>query len=213
MEQNLEQIVAANLTELRKEQNWTQAELAEKINYSDKSVSKWERGDGLPDLKVMMQLAALYGVTLDCLVTEGGAKQKSAYRLPRQKVGFRVIIDLLTVSIVFLIATLAYVFVATYAKTYLWTLFIWALPVSSLFLTLFNARWKFRVCAIVFGSILVWTLLTAVYLQLLCYNLWMLFLIGIPAQAAIILGTQMWRSYHKARTEAHKNSQKGGNTD
>lgn len=205
MEQNLEQIVAANLTELRKEQNWTQAELAEKINYSDKSVSKWERGDGLPDLKVMMQLAELYGVSLDCLVTENGAKQKNAYKIPRQKVGFRVIIDLLAVSIVFLLATLVYVFFATYAKNYPWTVFIWALPVSSLLLTVFNARWKFRVCAIVFASILVWTLLTAVYLQLLQYNLWMLFLIGIPAQAAIILGTQMWRSYHKEKTKSLKN--------
>ncbi len=203
MEQHLEQIVAANLTELRRAQNWTQAELAEKINYSDKSVSKWERGDGLPDLKVLMQLAELYGVTLDCFVTEDGAKQKSAYKVPRQKVGFRVIMDLLTVSIVFLVATLVYVAVASYAKTYPWTVFIWALPVSSLLLTVFNVRWKFRVCAIVFGSILVWTLLTAVYLQLLTYNLWMLFLIGIPAQAAIILGTQMWRSYRKGRNKQY----------
>ena len=40
----LEEIVAYNLTELRKNARLTQAELAEKINYSDKSVSKWERG-------------------------------------------------------------------------------------------------------------------------------------------------------------------------
>ena len=204
MEQNLEQIVAANLAELRRGQNWTQADLAEKINYSDKSVSKWERGDGLPDLKVMMQLADLYGVTLDCLVTEDGAKQKNTYRLPRQRVGFRIFTELLTVSIVFLFATLAYVAVATYAKVYPWTLFVWALPVSALLLTVFNARWKFRVCAIVFGSILVWTLLTSVYLQFLQYNLWMLFLIGIPAQAAILLGTQMLRSYRKEASKKRK---------
>ena len=57
---SLEQIVANNLTELRKEKKWTQAELAEKINYSDKSVSKWERGEALPDLKVLKQMADLY---------------------------------------------------------------------------------------------------------------------------------------------------------
>ena len=56
----LEQIVANNLTELRKEKKWTQAELAEKINYSDKSVSKWELGEALPDLKVLKQMADLY---------------------------------------------------------------------------------------------------------------------------------------------------------
>ena len=196
-EKNLEQIFAANLTELRKQKEWTQAELAEKINYSDKSVSKWERGDGLPDLKVLIQLADLFGVTLDCFITDGAAKEKTAYKLPRQRIGFRVIMELLAVSIVFLVATVLYVAVATYMQVYPWTVFIWALPVSFALLTIFNIRWKFRVCAVVFGSILIWTLLTATYLQLLAYNLWMLFLIGIPAQAAVILGTQMWKTYRQ----------------
>ena len=116
MERNLEQIVAANLAELRRAKNWTQAELAEKINYSDKSVSKWERGEGLPDLKVLTQLAELYGVTLDCFVTVGGAEQKTSEpEIPRtQRVGFRVVMELLAVSLVFLAATVFYVITATY---------------------------------------------------------------------------------------------------
>jgi transcriptional regulator with XRE-family HTH domain len=203
-EKNLEQIFAANLTALRREKEWTQAELAEKINYSDKSVSKWERGDGLPDLKVLIQLADLFGVTLDCFITEDGAKQQNQYKVPKQKIGFRVIMELLAVSIVFLFATVVYVGVATYARTYPWTVFVWALPVSFAVLTLFNIRWKFRVCAVVFGSIIVWTLLAATYLQLLSYNLWMLFLIGIPAQAAIIFGTQMWRAFRQDKRKKNK---------
>ncbi len=203
-EKNLEQIFAANLTALRREKEWTQAELAEKINYSDKSVSKWERGDGLPDLKVLIQLADLFGVTLDCFITEDGAKQQNQYKVPKQKIGFRVIMELLAVSIVFLFATVVYVGVATYARTYPWTVFVWALPVSFAVLTLFNIRWKFRVCAVVFGSIIVWTLLAATYLQLLSYNLWMLFLIGIPAQAAIIFGTQMWRTFRQDKRKKNK---------
>ena len=116
MERHLEQIVAENLAELRRAKGWTQAELAEKINYSDKSVSKWERGEGLPDLKVLMQLAELYGVTLDCFVTKGAAEQKLAEpTVPwRQRAGFRVVLDLLTVSIVYLLATVAYAVCATY---------------------------------------------------------------------------------------------------
>ena len=203
-EKNLEQIFAANLTALRREKEWTQAELAEKINYSDKSVSKWERGDGLPDLKVLIQLADLFGVTLDCFITEDGAKQQNQYKVPKQKIGFRVIMELLAVSIVFLFATVVYVGVATYARTYPWTVFVWALPVSFAVLTLFNIRWKFRICAVVFGSIIVWTLLAATYLQLLSYNLWMLFLIGIPAQAAIIFGTQMWRTFRQDKRKKNK---------
>ena len=191
MEQSLEQIVAANLTELRKAQKWTQAELAEKINYSDKSVSKWERGDGMPDLKVLVQLAELFGVTLDFFVTENAAQEKKKFQAPKQGLGFRVIVELLAVSIVFLIATVAYVAVATYKGEFRWMYFIWALPISSFLLMTFNARWRFRICAIVFRSIFCWTLLTAVYLQMLQYNIWMIFLIGVPAQAAILLWAQI----------------------
>ena len=191
MEQSLEQIVAANLTELRKAQKWTQAELAEKINYSDKSVSKWERGDGMPDLKVLVQLAELFGVTLDFFVTENAAQEKKKFQVPKQGLRFRVIVELLAVSIVFLIATVAYVAVATYKGEFHWMYFIWALPISSFLLMTFNARWRFRICAIVFRSIFCWTLLTAVYLQMLQYNIWMIFLIGVPAQAAILLWAQI----------------------
>ena len=193
LEQALEQIVAANIAELRRARGWTQAELAEKINYSDKSVSKWERGAGLPDLKVLMQLSELFEVSLDTLVTEQGAVEHQAKSAKKPRVAPRVITDLLSVSLIFLIATVLYTAIATYAHVYAWTCFIWALPVSFGALTLLNLHWKYRVCAIVFGSIFAWSFLTAVYLQLLPYNLWMLFLIGVPAQAAIILGAQLRR--------------------
>ena len=66
----LEKIVAANITELRKSKQWTQLELAEKLNYSDKSISKWERGDGIPDLKTLCKMAELFSVLLDFFVMD-----------------------------------------------------------------------------------------------------------------------------------------------
>ena len=200
VEQSLEEIVAANLTELRRAKQWTQADLAEKINYSDKSVSKWERAEGLPDLKVLKQLAELYGVSLDSLVTKRGALTELAQRKPKKSIAPRVIMELLAVSVVFLIATV--IFVAL-SKHHPWICFVWAVPVSFGLLTLFNAHWKYRVCAIVFGSIFAWTLLASVYLHLLSHNLWMLFLIGIPTQAAIVLGAQLGakKSHRKETTD------------
>ena len=197
MEQSLEQIVAANLAELRKARGLTQAELAEKINYSDKSVSKWERGDGLPDLKVLTQLAALYDVSLDTFVKENASLEIEQTQKPKSKLSLRILTELLAVSIVFLVTTVIYVLLTFYAKVNPWTLFTWAVPLSFALLTGFNHRWKYRVCAIVFGSILNWTFLTALYLQLLQYNIWMLFIIGIPAQAAIILFSQYRRKKNK----------------
>ena len=69
-ETELGQIIGKNITRLRKIANMTQLELAEKLNYSDKSVSKWEQGNGIPDVRILMQIAELFGVTLDDLVHE-----------------------------------------------------------------------------------------------------------------------------------------------
>lgn len=68
--QDVKVIFAQNLISLRKQMKLTQIELAEKINYSDKAVSKWERGESIPDVTVLMTIASLFGVTLDFLVTE-----------------------------------------------------------------------------------------------------------------------------------------------
>ena len=57
------------ITFLRKQNNWTQKELAQKLNISDKTVSKWETGSGLPDICFLPILADIFNVTVDFLVT------------------------------------------------------------------------------------------------------------------------------------------------
>ncbi len=193
--ENLEQIVAQNLTELRKSKKWTQAELAEKINYSDKSVSKWERGEALPDLNVLTQMADLFGVTLDFFVTENAAAERSDFESPKSALGFRIGVELLAVCAVWLVALSLFLFGSTTLQIkQIWMVLIWAVPASALVMVIFSIRWKFRVCTIVFESILCWTALTSVFLQTLVRyqaNLWHLFLIGIPLQGAIILWAQI----------------------
>ena len=54
---NLNYIVSKNLSDLRKRNGLTQAELAEKLNYSDKAVSKWEKGESLPGVEVLYKLS------------------------------------------------------------------------------------------------------------------------------------------------------------
>ena len=190
---SLEQIVANNLTELRKEKKWTQAELAEKINYSDKSVSKWERGEALPDLKVLKQMADLFGVQIDYFITENAAAEKEKFTLPKGGTGFRIVLALLAACIIWLIAVVIFVYFSIKAK-WLWTVFIWAIPASTGIMALLFRRWGFRITALVFRSIASWTLLAAVYLQLLVsaeLNAWMIFLVGIPLQAVLILWTTL----------------------
>ena len=68
--EDLKENFAKNLITLRKELKLTQAELAERINYSDKAISKWERGESVPDITVLKGIADLFGVTVDFLITE-----------------------------------------------------------------------------------------------------------------------------------------------
>lgn len=185
----LEEIVANNLTELRKAAGLTQAELAEKINYSDKSVSKWERGEALPDLKVLTQLADLFEVTVDYFVTPDAGKQKQQFDFPKSEALYRIGVELLAACTVWIAAAAVFFSTAIYSTGF-WMAFIWAIPLSMLVLSVFSQKWRYDVCVIVFRSIFCWTLLVAIYLQLLVYtpyNTWMIFFIGIPVQAAIIL--------------------------
>ena len=76
-EQTLRRTVAKNIAAYRKSHKDTQLDLARKLNYSDKSVSKWERGEGLPDVYILAQIAQLYGITVSNLIGEEEPPKKS----------------------------------------------------------------------------------------------------------------------------------------
>ena len=57
-------VTGATIKQLRENRSLTQAELAEKIGVSSKTVSKWETGKGLPDISLLQPLAAALGISL-----------------------------------------------------------------------------------------------------------------------------------------------------
>ena len=71
---NLNKIIGENLAKYRKSAKITQLELAQVLNYSDKAISKWERGESLPDITVLIQIADIYGITLNELCYENQTK-------------------------------------------------------------------------------------------------------------------------------------------
>lgn len=202
MENRVKAIVAKNLTELRKSRGLTQSELAEKLKYSDKTVSKWETGDSLPDISVLAELATLYGISLDDLVHENAA-EKIADKAEEAKVAEgreRVIILCLTVAVVFLIASLVFVYLKLRADINYWQAFLWAFPASCVMLLYFGRRaagtpWisdrSYKVYKTVILSLLCWTFLLAVYFQFFGYQLWLIFIVGVPVELIIWLGSKL----------------------
>lgn len=187
----IKDVLAKNLLELRKLSKITQAELANELNYSDKSVSKWEHGDALPDIEVLSKLAFFYGVTVDYLISEHkeiGVPEKIRERRLR---GNRLIISLLAVSAVWIISTILYVQLIILNGTNWWQVFVWSVPTSATVFLIFYLIWGKGRFIFPLISVLMWTLITSIYLELLKYNLWVLYFIGIPLQVAIILWSKI----------------------
>ncbi|MDE7396012.1 MAG: helix-turn-helix domain-containing protein [Clostridiales bacterium] len=193
---NVKQIIADNLTELRRAQGLTQSELAAKLHYSDKAVSKWERAEALPDTEVLYDIAMLYGVTLDYLVSDHKDTPPEVQSVRKRN---RIIITMLSVLLVWGIAVILYVNLKIALKINYWLVFIWACPITSIVLIVFNGIWGKRPWTFVLVSVLVWTFLASLYLQFLKYNIWSVFLIGAPAQIAIIMWSNL-RSPRKVPT-------------
>lgn len=183
----LKDIIATNLTDLRKANKLTQLELAEKLNYSDKAISKWERGESFPDILVLKQLADMYGVNIDYIISEHTEEVKSKYKKVKPELNNKLIITLLAVLFVWLTATILYINFKILFDHYFWMIWIWALPASSVIFVVFSSLWGNKHLVICSVSLLIWTLILSVYLQFIRYNLWTLFLLGIPAQLATSL--------------------------
>ena len=181
-------IIANNIAELRKAAPYTQAELAEKLNYSDKAVSKWERGESIPDIAVLKQIADLFGVTVDYLLEEVHPLRGNMESVPRQLKRNRALITGLACSLVFLIATVAFVLLGLLTElSRIWLAYVYCVPICSILLIVFNSIWGKKRLNFVFISVLVWSLLASIYLTIGDYSKWLIFIIGVPGQLIILM--------------------------
>ncbi len=203
--------LGANIAAYRKRFGMTQAGLAEKLNYSDKAVSKWERGESLPDVLTLVQLADLFEVTVNDLLidpnelpADGGKVQKvmeMAVEKALKRKADKRIIQMLSSVLVWFVALFAFVILSSLNIPRSWLAFIYAIPIDAIVILTLRSAWRdFRWNKLLISQIM-WGALLSVYVSLLVFlhiNLWKLFLLGIPGQAAIIL---WFRLFHKPRKE------------
>lgn len=185
--EELKDIIAKNITKYRKLSNLTQGELAEKINYSDKAISKWERAESLPDIIVLKQLSDIFGITIDNLMsTEQKKSEEKHLPLLKQK---HFLIAILSIGIVWVVATICFAFLGMIVPNLekLWLSFIFAIPVSFVVATVFSFIWGKNIHQAFSLSGLIWSLALALFLSIKNINIWLIFLIPIPVQILIIL--------------------------
>ena len=203
--EDIKSVIAKNIYTLRTANKITQLEMAEKLNYSDKAVSKWERAEGLPDVVVIKQIADMFGVTVDYLmsteeeravkglvqekqvVEQGSRKYTPAHRL----ITVISLIGIWTIS-------LGLFFIFWTQELFVWQVFIYTLPVFFITWLVFNSTWGNRRNNLYIVSALVWSILLVLYVALLKYNVWMIFLLGIPAQIIVYLSFRINRVRKRA---------------
>lgn len=180
----LNEIVAQNLVELRKKSGLTQQQLAENFSYSDKTVSKWELGYAIPSVEVLKSLADYYGVNVDYFLVEHQISAE-VEKKNKSKVDNHGLIVGLMDAVVLLIVTMVFVWSILNSGTEpYWQVFVWGASGCLLLTTVFIRRWwkNDKVSLLICGSLFIWVLITAFYLQFLTQNVWYIYFIGIPMQ-------------------------------
>ena len=186
-EATLRKTVAKNIAAYRKAHHDTQLDLATKLNYSDKSVSKWERGESLPDVYILSQIADLYGVSVSALIGEIQPPKES-------KPQYHMFILLLSLALTMAVATLLFsMFMICKVDYPAWMFFVYALPVCSIICIVFTSLWWGILWQGVSVSALIWTLGLSLYLSFELENVSLIFLVC----AALQVLTVLWEVFRK----------------
>ena len=189
--------IAKNISKLRTERNMTQPELAKRLNYSDKSVSKWENGISTPPIDVLKEIADIFEVTLDDLVRDPDAGEYDRIYTAKENKPNKIVITLLAIILVWLIVIVMYVYGSVLADENYWQLFVYAVPVSAVVALVFNCLWGKRSYTFILVSVIIWSALASLYISFLEYNPWMIFIVGVPVQIATILWSQLKSGHNK----------------
>lgn len=191
-ENNQQELLAKNLAYYRKASGLTQLELAEKFNYSDKSVSKWERGEGFPDVFVLKSLADFYGISVDDFYLE----EKKQIVSQNHSLTKQIYIKLLSVGIGWTVTLIAFFLLNTLlpsdAKFQTWLNFIYGGLITGIILLVWDFIYHHRLLRVIDTSIVIWMGALTLYLTLLVilgpkHNYPLIFVVGVPLEILEII--------------------------
>ncbi len=188
-EKDLRERLAVNLTALRKKAGLTQSELAERINYSDKSVSKWERGDGVPELFVLYQLCEIYGVKLDDFLSESADSIKMVKKASPLTRRSKLIITALAVGLVWLAATIVHFILGltSIPETFSSLVYYCAIPITAIVLIVFTAMWFPKIFSALSVSALIWSVAYGIHLYIPTSGITGIYQIAVVLQILVLL--------------------------
>ena len=190
---NQQELLAKNLAYYRKASGLTQLELADKFNYSDKSVSKWERGEGFPDIFVLKSLADFYGITVDDFYQS----EHKAVKVSQNKKRKQTYLKLLSIGINWLVTVLTFFLLNTLLSRFApdapfesWLTFIYGTLTTGIILLVWEFIYHNRFLRMIAASIIIWTATLSLFLTFLVVMnlpLPLLFIAAIPLEVLEII--------------------------
>ena len=177
-----------NLINLRKAKNLTQLQLAEKLNYSDKAISKWEVGTTLPDIETISHIADFFGITVNDLIY---AKKHNVLKEFYKTHLFMSL--LVSVSLWFVATTIYFILANATSLDRVWLTFIYTIPINCIVLIVFSAVWFKKIHVYIFTSLLVWSIFASIYISINQSSLWFIFILALIAQGIIFFAMPLKR--------------------
>ncbi len=149
-EMTLRKTIGKNIALYRKANRDTQAALGQKLSYTDKAVSKWERGESMPDIYVLSRIAELYGVTVGNLIGETKPEiQASPY--------MHLFVLLFSGALTFVIGTILIVAFELFQVPFNnWLFLLYASVITALFGVIFSSIWWGLWIQLIAWSALIW---------------------------------------------------------
>ena len=208
--------IGTNIAMYRKNAGLTQAGLATKLNYSDKAISKWERGESVPDVITLAQLAEQFEITVNDLLSDPNALPEDADPSTLEKAMTKVsekalkrkanknVILALSSTLVWFVALLIFVVLSSFDIRNSELAFLYAVPINAIVLLSLRSAWRDFRWNQALITIIVWGSLLSIYMvirTLLGYHFWKLFLLGIPGQIAIYLWFRLFRPAKNTKKE------------
>lgn len=192
--------IGSNITTHRKRLAMTQAELAQRLNYSDKAVSKWERGESVPDVLTLTDIAQQFGISVNDLIYGPDTAQKAPCPqeplaqpqkpcTERKQYNRKVIQNLVSI-LVWIVATAIYVLIDSFELPYGWLIYLFAIPAHAITLLSLRSAWRWYSWNLALISVIMWGSLLFLYMVIYIasgVSVWRMFLLGALGQAAIIL--------------------------
>ena len=191
---DLKVITASNIINLRTAKGMTQAELGELLNYSDKSVSKWERAEAVPDAYVLKNMSEIFGVSVDYLLSSHDSWERPE-SFKKEERNFHS--NVITILVIFGIWTLAFLIyiIGWLLEANWWLLFVYAVPVSLITFLVLNSVWEQGKNNRHIIYALVASIFITVYITFRSYNPWQILLLLIPAELIVFLSFRIKKSH------------------